>query len=1117
MRRILTLSTALTLLAPWALAQDGFAISVNGDTVAGDPVVAEDARALDAALQEADIQVSYRGLGAEPRLDLEVTGQDVLLLRSALNYPAYVTRAEMRIVDPDAPAGPRVVAVLPVAPNGTVAFTPETEGLLAIHRVYDARGRFDETAPVPLGGPANAERAEGVEEGGDSTVRRRIPVHGAAVTVTGSSVPPGATVSALGETVATDPSGGFVIERILPAGTHAVDVRVLGERDGVAITRDVVVPRAEWFYVATIDATVGIYKDEGSPSESFDNGRLAFYVEGRRADGTQIIASADSGEGDISDVFRRFDDRDPRDRLLRVDPRDLYPTYGDDSTIEDRTPTSGNLFLRVERDNNFVQWGDFDAELGSDSGFVRNDRTLYGLSLGAQTQAQTTFGLPRASVYAYAAQPDQLPQRDVFLGTGGSVYFLTQQDIARATETISVQVRDGNSDRVLSTRRLVLGEDYEINYVQGVVTLRRPLSGGTSGGIVSDGVDSDDDVVLVVQYEYTPTLGNLDGFAYGGRVEGWVTDRLRLGLSGLQEETGTADQTQIGADILYRFSEETFLRLDVARSEGPGFGSTFSADGGLLFDTEPGATGTGTAVKVEGRASLRDLGLAADGALAFYVEDREEGFSGLDRQVTATTGDERFWGIAGDIAPREGLRFAFSYDDYENAVGEYEREGTVEAEIALDPRRTLAIGVEHQDVDDRSETGRRTDAAVRLTYALPNDAEVYGFLQGTLDEEGLGRNDRAGVGGTVAFRNGWSLTGEVSDGSLGFGALARAEYADGDGSTRYVAWELDPGREIRGDLLDGRDGGVFTTGATQRLSEDVSIFAEHVNDVFGDRRSTTTAYGLDWTVTERFSTVVAIESGTVVDRRDNDFDRDAISVAVRYATDAVQAQGRLEYRTDRGLRSGGELRSETFLLAGDVAWKIDDTQRLVFSADIARTDGTGNDTLDGDYADVVVGYAFRPIDNDRLNVLARYRYLYDDFGQRIDDVDVQGPRQRSHVVSVDALYDLNRRWTVGAKAGLRFAETAATSTSPFVQNDAWLGVVSARYHMVNKWDGLVEFRRLELRQAETSDTGVLAALYRQINPNVSVGVGYNFGTFSDDLTDLTRDDQGLFINLLAQF
>ena len=337
-----------------------------------------------------------------------------------------------------------------------------------------------------------------------------------------------------------------------------------------------------------------------------------------------------------------------------------------------------------------------------------------------------------------------------------------------------------------------------------------------------------------------------------------------------------------------------------------------------------------------------------------------------------------------------------------------------------------------------------------------------------------------------------------------------------NGSTRYAGWDLDPGREITG-VTGHRCGCVPHRGATERLSEDVSIFAEHIYDVFGDRRSTTTAYGLDWTPTERLSGAIAIESGDVVDDRDNDFERDAVSVAMRYATDALQAQGRLEYRTDRGTRSGTQLRTQTYLLASDLAWKIDESHRLVFSADYAETTGSDSDTLNGTYADFVAGYAFRPIDHDRLNVLARYRFLYDDIGQRVDDTDDLGPRQRSHVVSVDALYDINRHLTLGAKVGARFAETAATEADPFTDNDALLGVLSMRYHMVNKWDGLLEVRRLDLRQAETSDTGVLAALYRQVNPNVSVGLGYNFGTFSDDLTDLTRDDKGLFVNLLAQF
>jgi len=161
--------------------------------------------------------------------------------------------------------------------------------------------------------------------------------------------------------------------------------------------------------------------------------------------------------------------------------------------------------------------------------------------------------------------------------------------------------------------------------------------------------------------------------------------------------------------------------------------------------------------------------------------------------------------------------------------------------------------------------------------------------------------------------------------------------------------------------------------------------------------------------------------------------------------------------------------------------------------------------------------AYRPAVDDRLNVLARYRYLKDEFGQRVDGLDEQGPRQRSHVASVDATYAVNHNWTLGGKLGFRLSETAQTAEADFEQNDAWLAVASARYHLVNEWDALVELRNFALVQAETNEVSVLAAGYKQINKNVSLGVGYNFGSFSDDLTDLVEDDQGAFINLVASF
>lgn len=49
------------------------------------------------------------------------------------------------------------------------------------------------------------------------------------------------------------------------------------------------------------------------------------------------------------------------------------------------------------------------------------------------------------------------------------------------------------------------------------------------------------------------------------------------------------------------------------------------------------------------------------------------------------------------------------------------------------------------------------------------------------------------------------------------------------------------------------------------------------------------------------------------------------------------------------------------------------------------------------------------------------------------------------------------------------------------------------------------------------DIGALAALYRNMGNNLRLGIGYNFGRFSDDLSDLTYDDQGVFLNMIAKY
>jgi hypothetical protein len=80
-----------------------------------------------------------------------------------------------------------------------------------------------------------------------------------------------------------------------------------------------------------------------------------------------------------------------------------------------------------------------------------------------------------------------------------------------------------------------------------------------------------------------------------------------------------------------------------------------------------------------------------------------------------------------------------------------------------------------------------------------------------------------------------------------------------------------------------------------------------------------------------------------------------------------------------------------------------------------------------------------------------------------------------------------------------------------------LGIIRADLRIVKNWDALFEGRILHVDGPGSTDWGALAAVYRHINDNFKVGVGYNFGGFNDDLRDQTYDHQGIFINAVGQF
>ncbi|MGD9010649.1 MAG: hypothetical protein PVG41_22170, partial [Desulfobacteraceae bacterium] len=175
-------------------------------------------------------------------------------------------------------------------------------------------------------------------------------------------------------------------------------------------------------------------------------------------------------------------------------------------------------------------------------------------------------------------------------------------------------------------------------------------------------------------------------------------------------------------------------------------------------------------------------------------------------------------------------------------------------------------------------------------------------------------------------------------------------------------------------------------------------------------------------------------------------------------------------------------------------------------------------TYDGDYTEAVLGYAYRPVQHDRLNALLKYTYFYNVPSVQQESGTDTATIQRSHIGSLDVMYDLTSRWTVGGKYAYRHGQVAQDRENPeFFDSRAHLYVLRGDWHFVHRWDALIEARRLELPDAQDSRTGALLGLYRHVGNHIKLGVGYNFADFSDDLTQLDYRHQGLFINLIGKY
>lgn len=1115
-----------------------------------------EAAETDKALSDAQVQIKYDGINAVTQLNVSanngsvvVSKQDQVTFQTFWNYGVFIKSAEVRVFSAKQSVRDDQVLIFPVIDG--IATMPANAGfedeLIYVLRVYGENGRFDETVakPLTLVERSQDDSIELVSEeklvgyGIDRTATRNIRVKGGSVTVFGRDVQAGGNVSVLGQSVPVDQHGQFAVQHILPFGEHEVDVAVSENGQRTVFDRDIRLDGTDFFYVAIGDLTLGSQNSDGpadflaSSDEDFDdvylNGRGAMYLKGR-VDGDYLVTGAiDTGEDRLGDIFSNLDEKDPRQLLRRLDADRFYPVYGDDSTLVEDAPTQGRFYLKVEKDDSHVMWGNFATQITSTE-FAHLDRGLYGGILDYNSQATTSFGERKTQVTGFAADPGTVPAREEYRGTGGSIYFLQRQDMSIGSERVRVEIRDKVSGLVIETRNLTPQEDYDVDYIQGRILLTDPLqSTSNDNQIVRDGDLNGNDVFLVVRYEYTPTLSDVDGYTLGGRATQWLGDSLRIGVTAQNENTATADQNLFGVDALVRHSAGTYLKAEFAQTEGPGFGQSFSTDGGFTFEnvaTTGQANVKADAYRFEAVVDLADL-TDTSGQLSGYYGHQDSGFSGSNSLVQ---GDVDRWGAAASLGLGKSTRLNAKYDEIDSGLRGSSRAVYGDVSHDLSDHISLSVGVRHDDRDtvatafNTAVDGSRTDVSGQIDYRASDTASVYAFGQGTVDHDASrAQNNRIGVGGKFRLNDSLALSGEVSEGDGGLGANAQATFTRSENSEYYLGYALSTDSNDTGFTSQTQslaDQGVLTFGAKKRFSDTLSVYGEERFGYGRTQSSLSHVYGLTFNPSEVWSFGANVENGRIEDDFNGAFDRTALAVSIGRATEKTRIASNLELRLEDGVVSGDSRDRKTWLMRNTISHGVSEDWELLGRLNFAYSESDEADFLDADFLEGVIGAAYRPVENDRLNALVKYT-IFEDLAPS-QQISSGGStflaRQRSEIFSADAIYDLTEKLSIGGKYGFRSGEVALSRTSDdMVSSDAHLGVIRLDYHVVKKWDILAEGRVLSSSLADDTQTGALVGLYRHVGDNAKVGVGYNFSKFSDDLTNFDTDSDGFFLNLVGKF
>lgn len=819
------------------------------------------------------------------------------------------------------------------------------------------------------------------------------------------------------------------------------------------------------------------------------NGRTAFFLKGKIKGKYLLTARVDTGQGKIKELWQDLFSQNSGNSISRIDPERYYPVYGDNSSVTNMVNSQGKLYANLTWEESEILWGDYAFNI-NDNQLIRYNRSLYGLRFKTANKDDGIKGLK-----GFWSKPESIHSYNELKLTGGMLYYLKHGNLLVGSENMKIEIRDDLTAEVLETMELANGIEYNIDYLSGRIILNNSIIGQR---YLFDSEEDEKTSYLIADYEYEPIgdIGEKSSYGMNMKIENKKTE-----VSGTYITETTAagkNYKSLGAAYNYRNDGSNFI-VELANTQDIIANQYFSEDGGMTYSliSNTGNVDSANAYSVQYQTNLNNIYPGLPGiAMNVKYNHQDEGFS-TQRQGIKEDTDSLNLSFKGIY---EGISYTSRY--FSERKKESGQSDVIDLKVSkkVNENLKLAGDIRQQTtIDENEQENSQLSAGMDFKYQLDENKQIYGNQKLSLTG---GNINKTTLGAEIKPVENITLDVAVTlDNSDSFDT-ANNRYKVG-GSYHYKYGEV-----YSAFTTKGTGDSSLILGGNTTLNENTDLYVEHKNSNDINEDSESNVLGVTHNINDKWALALDYSRSNVIKEDKTDLSRDIITPSVVYRDDDLNYRAKMEYRQDQG-----DQKLTQYVLTSGLDMTYNEELSALFNLDYSLTRRDNDIDEQDSFIEAQMGMAYRPVHNDRLNLLAMYTYQ-EEFKPE-EQENVSEYNEKSNIFSIEGIYDLNASWQLSEKLAWKNSQVMVNGVTNV--SDTYLWINRLAYQLQDDWELYGEYRMLKNIQAKDQKSGFLVGVNKGLRNNLKLVVGYNFTDFNDDLTDLDYNYRGLFVNLVKKW